>query len=258
MVDRTKKPEAATVPPPTSRYLKWAENSLVSVSDGSPASAPASFVHTQLRELIVGSEFPCLGARSALNRSTYRFGLYGPLGSPQAAKPLAEDLLRFVVEQPTLEGNFTTFIASFDGPNPQDEAHFEALLWKQLQALHDVDEFEWDAAVASDPDDPHFSFSFAGRAFFLVGLHAGSSRWARRFGWPTLVFNAHFQFEHMRARGNFQRFKAAVQSRDTSLQGSVNPSLTDYGALSEARQYAGRYVEPDWLCPIHIHRRTEK
>ena len=31
----------------------------------------------------------------------------------------------------------------------------------------------------------------------------------------------------------------------------MNPALKDFGTQSEARQYAGRAVPPDWRCPFH-------
>src|SRR5215204_4076537 len=116
------------------------------------------------------------------------------------------------------------------------------------------DDVAWDTAVSSDPDDPRFAFSFGGRAFFLIGLHPGSSRWARRFAWPTIVFNAHHQFERLRTTGRYDPLQAAIRDRDTALQGSTNPTLAAFGTASEARQYAGRAVEPDWRCPFSAGR----
>src|SRR5206468_2426427 len=114
--------------------------------------------------------------------------------------------------------------------------------------LHD-----WDPSVSSNPDDPHFSFSFAGHAFFIVGLHPDSARLARQFPWPTLVFNPHAQFERMREKGKFERMKEVARQREEQLDGSVSPALADFGADSEAKQYAGRVVEPDWHPPFAPH-----
>lgn len=55
-----------------------------------------------------------------------------------------------------------------------------------------------DRRVSSDPDDPHFSLSFGGEAFFVVGLHPNASRPARRFSRPAMIFNLHDQFEELR------------------------------------------------------------
>ena len=222
--------------------------------EGKPAPALAQFVHNQLRALVLDSRFACVGARSAFSQGTYRFGLYPELGSSEAIAGLGKGLGTFVVEQPTLGGDFTTFVASFVGPVPEDEEHFERLLWQQLQGLHDIDIHSWDTTVSSDPEDPQFSFSFAGRAFFIVGLHSGSTRWTRRFAWPTIVFNAHYQFERLREKGLFERFQRTIRGRDVGLQGSINSNLTTFGELTEARQYSGRPVGESWKCPFHIRK----
>ena len=108
-------------------------------------------------------------------------------------------------------------------------------------------------AVSDDPSDPAFAFSFAGTAFFIVGLHAASSRAARRFAWPTLVFNPHRQFDRLRESQRFSRFQHVIREAERNLQGSINPMLADFGDRSEASQYSGRRVAPDWKCPFSPH-----
>jgi len=235
-----------------SSYAAYRDGELVLLlEEGKPVTEQAKFVHGQLRSLILDSRFSCLGARSAFNQGTYRCGMYPSMGLPEATAGLSRDLFAFVKEQAKMGGNFTTFIACFDGPYPADEEDFERLVWAQLQALHDVDVCEWDPTVNPDPHNPQFSFSFAGRAFFIVGLHPSSSRWIRRFAWPTLVFNAHYQFEHLRKTGKFESFQKAIRAKDIKLQNSINPNLANFGEASEALQYSGRPVEKDWECPFH-------
>lgn len=221
------------------------------------ASELAEFVHGQFYALMMDVRFSCVAGRSAFNQKTYRFGMYPELTSAEATAGLCRDLYAFVQEQAEMNSNFTTFVASFAGPNPVDEEHFENLLWQQLQRLHEHDTSEWDAAVSSDPEDRHFSFSFAGRSFFIVGLHAGSSRWARRFAWPTLVFNAHHQFEHLRKTGKYAQFQRTIRGAERRLQGSINPSLMSFGEKSEAAQYSGRAVEENWKCPFTAREKSE-
>ena len=91
----------------------------------------------------------------------------------------------------------------FAGPDDFDEAAFEAALWQRAQSLSDKDVWrgqDYDPRVSHDPANPHFSLSFGGEAFFIVGLHPKASRPARRFERPALVFNLHDQFERLRAR----------------------------------------------------------
>ena len=136
------------------------------------------------------------------------------------------------------------------GRCPSTRGEFEALLWGALQHLHDHDDAPWAEGVAADPDNPHFAFSVAGTAFFVVGLHPNASRVARRAPLPTLVFNLHEQFERMRADGRYQRMRDTIRRRDTELQGFLNPMVSDHGETSEARQYAGRAVPADWTPPF--------
>lgn len=86
-----------------------------------------------------------------------------------------------------------------------------------------------DPRVSEDPDDPHFSLSFGGEAFFIVGLHPRVSRPARRFERPALVFNLHDQFEKLRAAGVYGKMRSTIVARDVALAGSANPMLARRG-----------------------------
>lgn len=239
-----------------SDYSAWRDRAVIHPLEPGAAPRPRTeLVHHSLRALILNPRFSCVGAKAAVRKGAYRFGTYPALASAEATAGLARDLWEFVREQPRIPGRFSSFIASFDGPVLPDELGFEHALWDQLQRLHEQDQrfHEWDPTVSSDPDDTNFSFSFAWRAFFVVGLHPASSRWSRRFAWPTLVFNAHEQFEKLRAEGRFERFRDVIRARERALQGSINPVLRDFGDTSEARQYSGRHVEAGWKCPFHAH-----
>lgn len=244
------------------QYLAYHNGKLISVDDAERPVAPlAEFVHDSFRALVLNPKFTCVAAKSAFNKDNYRFGIYeADMGSPEIISCLAQDLTRFRHEQDSLRKNgFSTFVASFTGPTIADESQFERLLWSTLQQLHNIDAplHDWDASVSSDPEDPTFEFSLAGRAFFVVGMHPANTRWTRRFAWPTLVFNAHFQFEELRAEGKYGRMQQVMRTRDMALQGSINANLTDFGDRSDARQYAGRPVEADWHCPFHAQTRAE-
>src|SRR6202040_2242615 len=150
----------------------------------------------------------------------------------------------FIQSGITQRSEYSTFVAIFHSPIGVTETEFEARLWLQLQKLHraNAKHFDWNRKVSSDPADPQFSFSFAGQAFYVIGMHANSSRQPRRFSWPALVFNPHEQFERLRTDGKWKRMQKKIRAREIALQGSVNPILSDFGDQSEARQYSGRAV----------------
>lgn len=206
----------------------------------------------QLSDFLSDAAFPCVGAKSALNKDRIVFADYPSLGDPSVVVDLCARLGAFSKAHPDPGDVPVSFIAMFDEP-PQDELAFEQSLWTLLQALHEHDRahFGWDPTVGSDPTQSSFSLSIAGRAFFVVGLHPGASRLARRAPFPCLVFNFHNQFEHLKTSGKYQSLQDAIRSRELQLQGAINPVLARFGKASEARQYAGRAVESGWRCPFH-------
>jgi FPC/CPF motif-containing protein YcgG len=215
-------------------------------------NAQLSEAENAFRQFVSRPEFPCLGAKAAFNSSSYTLEVYGELGSSLSTDELSANLSDFAQSEVCSTSEYATFVAIFEHPRETDEVQFETLLWQQLRALHQRDavHFNWDPNVRSDPADPHFSFSFRGRALYVIGLHANSSREARRFPWPALVFNPHEQFERLRANGKWQRMQETIRTRDLALQGTTNPMLSDFGEQSEARQYSGRAVEENWRAPF--------
>lgn len=228
---------------------------LVQAPIGESVTLLQDFVHHSFRALVLNPGFSCVIGKSAVQRGSYQFGLYSEIGAMGATAGLARDLFDFVEEQDERDSGFSTFIACFEEPTGTNERDFEGLLWAQLQRLHEEDRryHPWAPSVSSDPEDAKFAFSFAERAFFVIGLHSASSRFTRRFAWPTLVFNAHYQFEKLRENGQYARVREVIQSRERKLQGTLNPTLADFGTRSEASQYASRPVEKNWHCPFQAH-----
>ncbi len=239
-----------------SAYGGFEDGRLIRVGEaGRPPSGLQEQVHAEFRARLLDARFSCVAARAAVNSGVYRMGFYGEMTNSGALAGLARDLFTFTQEQPALGSDFTTFAASFTGPVMTSEEQFEAHLWTVLQTLYDVDRLynPADPKVAEDPEAGDFGFSFAGRGFFVIGLHPASSRLARQFPWPTLVFNSHAQFDRLKADGRYPKLQTAIRARERAWQGSLNPNLSDFGERSEARQYSGRAVEEDWRCPFHTH-----
>ena len=205
---------------------------------------------------VADNSFPCVGAKSALNRDRMRFAKLGALGTPDAAVDLLDRIKAFSAEFPDPGTAPVSFIVLFDDSGLSEEG-FETALWTQLQYLHEADMAQgntWDDAVSSNTSSSKFSFSLGGRAFFVVGLHPHASRMSRRAPVPCLVFNFHEQFESLKATDKYKKMQSAIRTRDIALQGFVNPVLARFGESSEARQYAGRNVDSAWKCPFHVQK----
>ncbi|WP_261664348.1 guanitoxin biosynthesis heme-dependent pre-guanitoxin N-hydroxylase GntA [Deinococcus sp. Marseille-Q6407] len=215
-----------------------------------PSESFAERAEAAFREKILAPDFPCVAAKASVNTDMYRLHTYGEMATLGSTLALARDLRAFQAEQKTLDSDFTSFVSVFEAPAEMDELTFEQLVWEQLHALSLLDDQPYSEEVSSDSTAPDFGYSFGGQAFFIVGLHPGASRTARRFAYPMLVFNSHHQFRRLKADGRWTRFQQTIRARDMKLQGSINPNLADFGTASEARQYSGRAVEPDWQAPF--------
>ena len=210
-------------------------------------------VAARFRDFIQHAPFPCVGAKSALSRGQMKIVVARDITSDRDDTRIYPALLAFICRYRAQPSLFQSFAVLFEGPRTLTEEAFEAALWRRVQSLSDTDQRlgqAYDPRVAADPDDPHFSLSFGGEAFFVVGLHPAASRPARRFARPTLVFNLHDQFETLRADGRYETMREAIMVRDEAIAGSRNPMLARHGEMSEARQYSGRAVDPQWRCPF--------
>lgn len=197
--------------------------------------------------------FPCVGAKSALAKGQIRIVVGRDMRSAWddlRIYPNLLDLAWTYAREPSL---FHSLAVVFEEDSGLDEEGFERCLWERLDSLTQKDDFHGQVAdprVSADPGDPHFSLSFGGEAFFVVGLHPRASRPARRFERPALIFNLHDQFEQLRASGVYDKMRSTIIARDVALAGDVNPMLARHGTVSEARQYSGRAVGADWICPF--------
>jgi FPC/CPF motif-containing protein YcgG len=216
-----------------------------------PEDAPHEAFAAALTEFVDHPRFPCVGGKAAFHQRNATVRLYDSLGTTSAAATMGDDLADFVAAVEP-DQRFVSFVAMFRGPEIADERHFESLLWRQLRLLAERDSEPWSDEVSANPRHDHFGFSFAGSALFVVGLHPRASRDARRAGSPMLVFNPHRQFERLRDEDRYTRVRDVIRRRDEQLQGTINPMVGDFGGASEARQYSGRQVQPDWQPPERI------
>lgn len=203
-------------------------------------------------DFINNKEFPCVAAKTALTWKQIKCLVVEHMACPKDDQAILQFLYDFVEEYRASTKLYHSVAIIFKGPEDPNEAQFEEFLWQRLQALSNLDarHYGYDKRVVADPASPDFSFSLKEEAFFIIGLHPGSSRLARQFRHPTLVFNAHAQFEQIRANSRYDGLRNTIRTRDVAYSGSINPMLEDYGQSSEVYQYSGRVYDETWKCPF--------
>lgn len=222
-------------------------------------SADAAIVE-RFKTFVQDRDFPCVGAKSALAREQMNFVVARDIRSAWDDLAIYQYLLAFTERYKADNSLFQSVVVLFEAQPDLTEEAFEKAMWERIQSLSDKDAWhgqDYDKRVSNDVEDPHFSLSFGGEAFFIVGLHPRASRPARRFETPALVFNLHDQFERLREEQKYEKLRGAILQRDEALAGSQNPMLSRHGETSEARQYSGRAVNDDWKCPFSAKKKVD-
>jgi len=206
----------------------------------------------EYKAFIGNKNFPCIAARAALANGHIKCMVAGHLSCPNDDRAILQFLYGFVDEYRLAKNAFHSAAIIFSSPQNISEEEFDRYLWQRLGSLTalDAQQYQWDGRVSPDVSSASFSFSIKEEAFFIIGLHPGSSRASRRFFYPVLAFNPHQEFEKLRANHHYEKMKEVVRKRDLAYSGSINPMLGDFGEASEARQYSGRKYNDDWRCPF--------
>ena len=185
-------------------------------------------------------DFPCVAAKDALAKGNIKIMVADHMACPKDDREILDFIYAFTDMYRNSEKGFHSAAIIFRGPENINEKMFDMFMWQRLQSLKDLDvlQFANDARVDADPNSENFSFSLMEEAYFIVGLHPESSRQARRFEYPALIFNPHAQFAEMKTGARYEKMKMIVRKRDMIYSGSVNPMLTDFGEASEMYQYS--------------------
>ncbi|MCJ8153050.1 YqcI/YcgG family protein [Chryseobacterium sp. SSA4.19] len=215
-------------------------------------SDQALIAEDAFKAFVDDASFPCVAAKAALNKDQMKLFVAGHIACPKDDQQILDFIYDFVDTYRNADNHFHTACVIFPDAHGVDETLFERFLWMRLQALSDLDakNYSYDRRVSSDPQSDLFSFSLKEEAFFIIGLNPSSSRLARRFKYPAIVFNPHAQFEELRELKRYDKMKNIVRKKDVALSGSINPMLDDFGAASEVYQYSGMQYNDSWKCPF--------
>ena len=199
--------------------------------------------------------FPCIAAKAALAHDHIKCMVADHIACPKDDQAIISFLYGFIDAYRASETPYHSAAILFREPLHLSEELFESFFWQRLQSLSNIDaqHYSYDKRVDKDPTSSNFSFSLKKEGFFIIGLHPDSSRLARRFKYPAIVFNPHAEFEKLRNNGRYDQMKETVRKRDMDFSGSVNPMLKDFGEFSEVFQYSGRQHDAEWKCPLMIN-----
>jgi FPC/CPF motif-containing protein YcgG len=213
-----------------------------------------------IKKLVMQPNYPCVSAVSSFLKQDYMSANYPDFGSGAAGARLYTDLLRFKNEQRRLKAPFYSFWAVYEDSHVTSEEDFEKKLWQELSAVHAHEfklceqegrEMKWDPHFSRDPADKKFCFCVEGDAYFVVGMHPLSSRKARRFPYPALIFNLYAQFDELFQKGTFEPMAKINRQREIKFDGGVNPMVEKHGQNWESIQFSGKNNDDQWGCPFH-------
>ena len=217
-------------------------------------------VEKAMGQLLAQKNYPCIAALKSFHKKDYEIGTYGKFGTGESWQALRRDLLKFVEHQKSTNSIYLTFFAAF-APQDFNEPEFESGLWNELSHLTSLEDLDtdWSDREHADPESKDFRFSLGGTEFFVVGLHTNSSREARRFPFPLLIFNVFDQFEQLERLGLYESMVKTNRERDLKFQGSVNPMVEQHGDAWEPIQFSGQANSSAWKCPFHfLHSASKK
>ena len=197
-------------------------------------------------------DYPCIAAKAAVANGHVQCLVIDDMSSPAEDELIVSFLYDFVEYYRRSVKPYHTAAVIFRLPEIRQERRFDELLWERLAAFRDIDRehYKHDPRVDADPSSAHYSYSLKEEAFFILGLNPMSSRLARRFRYPAIIFNPHAEFEKLRNNHKYESMKTAVRKRDIHFSGSMNPMLKDFGEESEVFQYSGLQYDLTWQCPL--------
>jgi FPC/CPF motif-containing protein YcgG len=219
-------------------------------------------INNDIRTFILQKNYPCVAAIQSVVRNDYVIGTYGQFGTGTHWHKLRTDLLNFLKLQSSTQSRYMSFWGVFTASNqtPDNELDFENKFWRELSLLSSEEEraVDWGNINSSDPNDPSFCLSLNGVKLFVVGLHPDSSRFARRFSRPAMVFNAFSQFEVFEEDGTYAAMVKNIRQNELKFQGSINPMVLAHGDAWESIQYSGRENPESWKCPFNFMKQKDK
>lgn len=203
--------------------------------------------------------FPCtLGiAGLAANQLRFHFITHDPV-SDEAAREVAAALQSYV---PCARGfgKNTSLVVMFKQSQDLGLPAYEALFWRLLNAVHQLDARPWPDDIPRDTESERWEFSFAGEPMFVVCNTPSHKQRASRHAENFMVtFQPRWVFDGVIGpqAPNSDRIKGEIRRRLAAFD-AIPPS-PDLGAFGEAgnrewtQYFLGDTNEPRTSgCPFH-------
>ena len=211
--------------------------------------------------------FPCLFARQAHKRDTLQFLFAESASDSDSLAGVATGIRTYLDEMKTKQGMdaamsvLNVLFKPESVKTPLETYHSQA--WNVLQYLHDHDPLAWPVDVPIDPDDPLFSFCFAGVPLFInVSCPAHVKRRSRNLGPSlTLVLQPREGFDGVggsHPKGDDVRKKIRLMIEKFDGQ-SAAPELGTYSRPENREWMQYVILEENGLrddrCPLRISSR---
>lgn len=230
-----------------------------------PFWAPA--IQDEIEATLSDPAFPCVFAREAMMRGAIQFCWAGSSDEQADRTAIADSLkayLEYCTSLPPLESLLETLAVVFKPITPAlslQQYHQQA--WDILQDLHDHDSQPWPADIPSDPDNPLWSFCFAGTPVFVnVSAPGHVARRSRNLCRSlVLVMQPRSNFDLVAGKDhpNGEQVREQIRKRMAMYDQVDSPSeLGTYGdsANREWHQYVLRESNdpPTGKCPLSIRK----
>lgn len=206
---------------------------------------------SKLNSIILQNNFPCIMAKAIAQKGFFKtFSI--PNLNKESVEVALKKLQSFVSEMKSRNEKLSSCAVVIQDENLVDFESFEKSFWSFLKEMNSLDKktYKPDPTVDADPTSSNFSYSIKEESFFIIALHPKSPRWARRFSYPTIVFNPHKQFTELRKKGTFNKIRDLIRVKDKLLQGTENKMLKNFGEKSEVYQYLGKDYNNNAPIPL--------
>jgi FPC/CPF motif-containing protein YcgG len=219
--------------------------------------------YMEFREKLLDPAFPCTFGTVAQRRGEIRFAFVTPLDAmaehPAVRDALIEftDLIRPLDSVTASLRPFAVFLPA--GPELATVHDYFIRGWALLRFLHENDPVPRPKRVPLDPDDPRWSFCFAGLPLFVTfKTPAHLQRRSRRMAGAFLVlFQARDGFDILAGDSEHGRnVRAAIRRRLAAYDDVPVSSALDHYGVSGNREWSQYFAPEDSKplavrCPFH-------